>query len=46
MTIELIDERTDKDETYQYEKGLEEFIDWINNDKEAYFHAVASVCVS
>ena len=35
MTIELIDERTDKDETYQYEKGLEEFIDWINNDKEA-----------
>lgn len=29
----LIDERTDKKEIYQYENGLEAFVDWINSDK-------------
>ncbi|WP_062198090.1 DNA topoisomerase IV subunit B [Massilibacterium senegalense] len=41
MTIELIDERDGKKETFYFEKGLEAFVDYLNEDKDT-LHPVAS----
>lgn len=34
IRIDLLDERTDKSVTYQYENGLEAFIEYLNYEKE------------
>lgn len=41
LKIELIDEREDKFEVFQYDTGLEAFIEYLNEDKEA-IHPVVS----
>ena len=41
LKIELIDEREDKSEVFQYDTGLEAFIEYLNEDKEA-IHPVVS----
>ena len=35
VKIQLVDERTDKDETFHYEGGIISFVEFINNGKEA-----------
>ena len=41
LKIELIDEREDKSDTFQYEDGLKAFIEYLNEDKET-LHPVVS----
>lgn len=41
MSIELVDERDGKKETFYFEKGLEAFVDYLNEDKDT-LHPVVS----
>lgn len=41
MSIELVDERDEKKETFYFEKGLEAFVDYLNEDKDT-LHPVVS----
>ncbi|MGG4266439.1 DNA topoisomerase IV subunit B [Peribacillus simplex] len=42
MKIELTDERSDKQETFHYENGIEAFVDYLNEEKET-LHSVVSL---
>ncbi len=41
LTIEVVDEEDDKKETYHYENGLVEFINYLNEDKQALHNVIA-----
>lgn len=41
IQMNIIDERTDKHETFQYEHGLEAFIDYLNYEKKTLHKTVA-----
>lgn len=40
LKINLIDERTSKKETFQYEEGIKAYVDFINENKKADFESV------
>ena len=42
IKIELIDERTDKKESFKFEKGLEEFVNYINDGKNT-LHPIINI---
>ena len=41
MKVEIIDERTEKKEVFQYDKGIEEFVSYLNEEKDV-LHPVIS----
>ena len=40
LTIEVINEKDDRKETYHYENGLEAFVEYLNEDKKALHNVV------
>ncbi|WAA10909.1 DNA topoisomerase IV subunit B [Fervidibacillus albus] len=42
LKIELIDERTNTKDVFQYENGIEAFVDYVNEDKDT-LHPVVSI---
>ena len=41
ITIEVIDEITGRDNKYHYEKGIQEFVEYLNDDKNALHNVIA-----
>ena len=41
ITIEVIDENTGRDNKFYYEKGIEEFVEYLNDDKNTLHNVIA-----
>ena len=41
ITIEVVDENTGRDNTYHYERGIEEFVEYLNDDKNTLHKVIA-----